>query len=233
MVARLIQRRGSGPVHLVGNSRGGFVATLLAAQFPELVRTLTLISPAVPDFRLFGERGADARFALVMLPGVLEPLARRLDAIDPADRARRLAWHCFGEPEALTTADITAAADEFRARSAASWAGESTVRSLRSLIRAQARIGRRSFRSEAGSVGVPTLVVWGTRDRLVDCRLAEKTAGMFRDSRLLVLARTGHVAQMERPVAVARAMVALWDDERERRVRAGAPCSPGPRIMGT
>ena len=47
-----IEQRDRGPVHLAGNSMGGAISMLVAAQRPDLVRTLTLISPAVPDNRL-------------------------------------------------------------------------------------------------------------------------------------------------------------------------------------
>ena len=50
-VVRLIESEGRVPVHLFGNSLGGAVATVVAARRPELVRTLTLVSPALPDFR--------------------------------------------------------------------------------------------------------------------------------------------------------------------------------------
>ena len=47
-VGDLIDARGHWPVHLVGNSLGGAVCVRLAARRPDLVRTLTLISPALP-----------------------------------------------------------------------------------------------------------------------------------------------------------------------------------------
>lgn len=233
LVARLIERSGGRPVHLVGNSRGGVVATVLAAQYPELVRTLTLISPAVPDFRVVGERGASARLALVMLPGAMGPLTRLLDSFAPDDRARGLALTCFGEPEKLSAEDIAAAAADVAAHQTAPWASENAVRSLRSLIWAQLRPGKWSLATAARSVTRPTLVVWGTRDRLVDCRLARRTASAFADSRLLMLERTGHVAQMERPVLVARAMVALWEDDAACTRNAGAPVPSTCRVVGT
>lgn len=228
LVARLIDSSGRRPVHLVGNSRGGMVATFLAARYPELVRTLTLVSPAVPDLRLMGERGADPRLALVMVPGVSRLVIRRLQAIPPMSRARGIAASCFGEPEALTAADLAAAAAEFTDRAGRPWADAATVGSLQSLIRSYLRPGPWSWAAAAEHVAAPTLVVWGTRDRLVDARLAERSAGRFRDHRLLVLPQTGHVAQMERPGIVARAMVALWEDAASRTTgaaerRVGAP----------
>src|SRR6266700_1600971 len=50
-VCDLIDRRGYWPVHLIGNSMGGAVCVRVAARRPDLVRTLTLISPALPDSR--------------------------------------------------------------------------------------------------------------------------------------------------------------------------------------
>src|SRR3712207_3914618 len=43
-----LEHAGRGPVHLVGNSLGGSIAVRVAALRPDLVRTLTLISPAMP-----------------------------------------------------------------------------------------------------------------------------------------------------------------------------------------
>jgi len=228
LMARLIERVSGGPVHLVGNSRGGVVATFLAARRPELVRTLTLISPAVPDLRLVGERGADPKLGLVMLPGMARYAERQLESISPAVRARGIAAACFGEPEVLTAPDLAAAEQEFARRAALPWTHPSTVQSLRSLIRAQLRPGRWSFAAAARAVRIPVLVVWGTRDRLVDVRLAPRTVRAFPDARLLVLPRTGHVAQMERPAETARAMMALWDSAARTDGGAGS-VSGAPR----
>lgn len=51
-VIRLLDAGGRGPVHLFGNSLGGAVATRVAAVRPDLVRTLTLVSPALPEIRV-------------------------------------------------------------------------------------------------------------------------------------------------------------------------------------
>src|SRR5882757_6660829 len=48
MLIGYLEHEGRGPVHLVGNSLGGSIAVRVAALRPDLVRTLTLISPAMP-----------------------------------------------------------------------------------------------------------------------------------------------------------------------------------------
>ena len=220
LVSELIGDLTGGPVHLLGNSLGGIVATALAARFPHRVRSLTLISPAVPDLRLQRDRGADPRLAVVMVPGTGPVASRRLAAIDAMQRAKGMGELCFGEPDSLTDQDYAAAASDLAWRGALPWAHTATVSSLRALIRTYLRAGKSSFRSAAASISVPTLVVWGTRDRLVDARLARPTADAFPDGRLLMVAGSGHVAQMEHPALVADAVLALWQDAGDPVARA-------------
>ena len=212
LVAALIRRVSGGPVHLLGNSMGGVVATALAARHRDLVSSLTLISPAVPDLRLGRDRGADARLAVVMVPGITSAAERRLAAVDAMARARGMAVVCFGDPAGVTEEALEVAAADLAWRSGLPWALRSTIFSLRALIRSYLRPGRWSFAAAARAVRVPTLVMWGTRDKLVDVRLAQPTSALFPDGRLLVIAGSGHVAQMEHPGPTAAAVAALWED---------------------
>lgn len=224
LLARLIDQVESRPVHLIGNSYGGVIATLLAALRPDLVLTLTLISPAVPDLRLVGERGADPRVGLLLLPGTTGLAARQLAAVDPATRARGLAELCFGRPERVDAAALAAAEEEVRTRGALPWVHSSTIGAARALMSSYLRTGQEAFRAVAARVAAPTLIVWGTRDRLVDARLARPTAASFADARLLMIASSGHVAQMEDPEPTARAVRALL---RRRSVGTGGDAAPG------
>ena len=54
-------------------------------------------------------------------------------------------------------------------------------------------------------------MIWGTRDRLVDVRLAQRAVNCFKTSSLLVIPGVGHTAQMEDPLATARALAGLWE----------------------
>lgn len=222
VTAALIRRHSRGPVHLVGNSLGGVVSTALAARHPELVATLTLISPAVPDLRLTRDRGADPVLGLLLVPGTGGLAVRRLSRASPMARARGMGELCFGDPDLLTDDDHAAAAADLAWRSSVPWIHTGTIGSLRALIRSYLR-RTGSFRSDAATVTAPTLVIWGTRDRLVDVRLAPRTAAAFADSRLLILAGVGHTAQMEDPVTTARAVGRLWE----------SPGAPHPGLTAT
>lgn len=206
------------------------MATALAARHPELVRTLTLISPAVPDLRLGQDRGADPRLAVLLMPGTGALARRRLASIDSLDRARGMGALCLGDPAALTDEDYRVAALDLAWRTGLPWAQMATVSSLRALMRSYLRPGRWSFAAAARSVTAPTLVIWGTRDKLVDVRLAPRTADLFPVKRLLVVPGSGHVAQMEHPEQTARAVAALWEDSLGGRNDgpAGAPGAPLP-----
>jgi pimeloyl-ACP methyl ester carboxylesterase len=210
VVIRAIERVSPGPVHLVGNSYGGIVATQVAADRPDLVRTLSLLAPAVPDVRLSRDRGADPRLGLLLVPGTAALAYQRLESVPPMARARGMGEMCFGHPELISDGAFARSAREHAWRAVLPWVHEATVGTLRGLMSGYLHRGRRSFPAVAGRVLAPTLVIWGTRDRLVDVRLARRTVRAYRDARLLVLAECGHVPQMEQPEPTARAIAALW-----------------------
>jgi pimeloyl-ACP methyl ester carboxylesterase len=78
-------------------------------------------------------------------------------------------------------------------------------------------------------------VVTGRQDQLVDVRVAPAVGKLIPDSRLLVLDRVGHVAQMERPDLVARAVLAMLDEVSARTdpPPAAAPAHPPASVAST
>ncbi|GAA4745079.1 alpha/beta fold hydrolase [Modestobacter marinus] len=209
----IVARPGPGqgrPVHLVGNSLGGLVSVWVAARRPDLVATLTLISAAMPVYRV--PAAFDRAIALVLLPGVPALAERRLAGASPEQRVRGLLQMCFGDPGRVPPERVAEAVEETRRRDAQPWAGQALTRSLRGLMSSYLRVGRANAWRMARSVRAPSLVVWGDRDKLVDPELAPRLAEVLPDARLQVQAGIGHLAMLEAPEPTARAVLGLAED---------------------
>ncbi len=205
---------GRGAVHLVGNSMGGAISILVAARRPDLVRTLTLISPAVPDNRARIYPFKHNRESALLAVPVLGEAAMRRFVANRAPEARVAATIalCFADKSRYPRQRMQEAVDEARERMNFSWANDAFLRSMRALGRSQFLHGSSGW-ATIRTVAAPTLVIWGDKDRLVAPDLAPYVAAAIPDSRLLVLPDIGHVAMMEDPQATARAILALLDDQ--------------------
>ena len=76
----LIEKLGVAPVHLVGHSYGGFVAAHLAAERPDLVRTLVLVEPAIPTLLVEDPDSTGQMFSLLLGHPGIALSARRFQA---------------------------------------------------------------------------------------------------------------------------------------------------------
>src|SRR5215469_515098 len=202
-VISLIEKLGTWPVHLIGNSLGGAISTRIAARRPDLVRTLTLISPALPDLR---PRLLPMRLALVSTPGIGTRLLRRLQAIPPERRTEMTINDLFADPSLMHRDRRAEAVAEVIRRDGLDYAGDALLRSGRALVTEYTRSGPGSLWRDAARVTAPTLIIHGSHDRLVNPTTAARAARSFRYGRAVVLPRIGHVAMMERPDLVAAEM---------------------------
>ncbi|KAA9155139.1 alpha/beta hydrolase [Amycolatopsis acidicola] len=210
-LAAFVEGLGEGPVHLVGNSMGGAIALLIAARRPELVRSLTVISPAMPDRRPDPRRLSDPLMALAYLPLIGRRARRKLASYGPRERAEQVIKLCFADPGAFPEHRLEELTEEHSARIGMRWANKAMAESTMGIFRTWFARGAASLWAIAPKVSAPSLVVWGTEDRVISVRRAGRTAKVLQKGRLLVLPRTGHVAQMERPVAVAKAVLGMWE----------------------
>ncbi|MEU8299510.1 alpha/beta hydrolase [Micromonospora sp. NPDC048909] len=216
-VIRWVEHSGRGPVHLFGNSLGGAICVQVAGLRPDLVRTLTLVSPALPflDFR----RSLQGRMLpLLALPGAERLAARHLTQLAPEVMAQQVLEACVADVSRICDQRRQEAVAEILVRYQAEHYAAAYVRTFRGLVSSFLRSylpGPGSMWRLARAVRAPTLVVGGRQDRLVDVRVAPQTARVIPDSRLLMLDGVGHVAQLEVPRLVARAVLALLAETEE------------------
>jgi pimeloyl-ACP methyl ester carboxylesterase len=217
-VIQFIQEQDLGPVHLIANSMGGAVSTRVAARRPDLVKTLALVSPALPDLR---PRPLPMRLALAAVPGV-GPLImgwlRRLPAEARTDQVLR---DVYTDPGVVHPSRRREEIAEVLRRDALVYASHAVIMSARSLVLEYFKFGRRSLWRDAAMINAPALILHGSHDRLVNPVMAGKAARAFPTARVMVLAGVGHVAMMERPEEVAAEIRAFLD---------GVEASGGPAI---
>lgn len=202
-VVALIEQRANWPVHLVGNSMGGAIVTRIAARRPDLVRTVTLVSPALPDLR---PRLLPLRLALVSVPGVGRFILTKLQQLPAAKRTDMTYADLYADARLLPPERRAESIAEVNRRDGLAYARDALVESGRAMVREYMRRGRGSLWRDAALVAAPTLVVHGSHDRLVNPVTAARAARTFRNCRVVVLPRIGHVAMMERPDLVAGEM---------------------------
>ncbi|GIH77433.1 alpha/beta fold hydrolase [Planobispora longispora] len=200
-VAALVEQAADRPVHLFGNSLGGAVAVRLAATRPELVRSLTLVSPALPDLT---PRYGPARVALSAVPGLGEWAFDRLRLLPAERRLNATMSLCYADVARVHPERLREAVEELRRRDALPYAGTALLNSARGLVAEYFRRGEDSLWRQAARIQAPTLVIHGRRDRLVNPRMAARAGRTFPRVRLVLLPDAGHVAQMELPKRVAR-----------------------------
>ncbi|MFE6841273.1 alpha/beta fold hydrolase [Streptomyces sp. NPDC057686] len=208
-VIRHLDAADRGPVHLFGNSLGGAVSTRVAAVRPDLVRTLTLISPALPELRV---QKSAVPTALLAVPGMAALFGRLTRGLTAEERTRGVTDLCYGDPSRVTPEGFGHAVAEMERRMALPYFWDAMTRSSRGIVDAYTLGGQHGLWRQAQRVLAPTLLVYGGRDQLVSYRMAQKAAAAFRGSRLLSLPEAGHVAMMEYPEVVASAFRELLHD---------------------
>jgi pimeloyl-ACP methyl ester carboxylesterase len=224
-VARQPGEAAGDPVHLLGNSLGGLVSVLVASRRPDLVASLTLISPAMPVYRV--PQAFTRALPLLLMPGVPSLAARRIGAVTPEQSVRAMIRMCFGEPDRVPRERVEQAVQEMRERAEQPWADHALTRSMRGLITSYLRVGAANAWRAARTLQMPTLVLWGARDKLVDPALAPRLASVVPGARLHVLDRVGHVAMLEAPEETARAVLGMV----ETACREGDAAGDAPRAV--
>jgi pimeloyl-ACP methyl ester carboxylesterase len=212
-----------GPVNLIANSMGGAVSTRVAARRPDLVKTVALVSPALPDLR---PRPLPMRLALAAIPGVGPAVMDGLRRLPAEARTDRLLRDVYTDPGVVHPIRRRAEIAEVLRRDTLIYANHAVITSARSLVAEYFKVGKWSLWRDAASVKAPALILHGSHDRLVNPVMAGKAARAFPAARVLVLAGVGHVAMMERPDLVAAEIRAFLEWVRV----SGGPAVAAERI---
>jgi pimeloyl-ACP methyl ester carboxylesterase len=191
-LGQVLDAIGAERVTLVGHSLGGAVALLYALEHKDRVERLVLVSPAA-----YPEGGWTGEWIWKLpVEGVLERMSP--EAI--ANLALRMN---FGDPSRIT--------DEDRAVYAAEAARPGTIAAF---VRQQQQLMPdpeqvRGWIARYGELTMPTLILWGTRDKVLDPALGKRLESALPHARLVPIEGVGHAAQLEAPDVVLREMLAF------------------------
>lgn len=187
-------------VHVFGNSMGGAVAVQLAAWRPELVATLCLVSPALPELR---PRATNIHLPVMTLPRVGDYLFDRYQGVDPARRVQNTFDLCFADPSQIPPEREAEAREEAARRDELPYIREVFVGCIRGLLATYVdRSPDRPWKL-AERIDMPTLLIYGRSDKLVNPVAAHRATRAFPRADVVVIPDSGHVSQMEHPSLVA------------------------------
>ncbi|MCA9708320.1 MAG: alpha/beta fold hydrolase [Myxococcales bacterium] len=181
LLAEALGSAGPRGVHLVGNSLGGAVAAFLALERPGWVRSLTLIGAA-------GIRMPVASAMQRHIEAGHNPFALRSE-----DEYRAFIRFVLERSPPLPGPVARVMARAFVAR-----------RAMNEKILDELVEDGLDLTERLAEIAVPTLVLWGDRDRLIDVSAARVYHRSIPRARLVVMHGIGHCPQVEAPRATAR-----------------------------
>jgi pimeloyl-ACP methyl ester carboxylesterase len=205
------------PFTLIGNSTGGLLAELIAADRPDLVERLVLVSPAtppiLPDPRL--DWPTAIRLAIQATPGLGSAYGRHFVRTNtPEELVRKSMAMITHKPGRVPMSLIEESREMARIRKGLPWAEHATARTANSIARLYSR--RPEYIRMILSIEAPTLVVQGTADHIVSPTSVEWLCTLRPDWDLVHLDDTGHTPQMDAPgrfLAVVRDWLSPAQDE--------------------
>jgi len=198
VILALMDEVGTDRAALVGNSMGGRIAMEVAAGAPDRVSALALLDPAA------------AGLPFPMYARLLGMLPTGVGAVPVPLRKRAVVFgirQLFADPERLPKGAYLAGADEFIRVYRHGRARVALLSAMRGLI----ADGADHFWERVADVDVPTLIVWGSDDRLVPVRIGRRLAATLPRAELVVLPGVGHVPQFEDPEETRRLLLGFLD----------------------
>jgi pimeloyl-ACP methyl ester carboxylesterase len=196
-VDALMGRLGIAAATVVGNSMGGFVGAEVAIEFPARVERLVLVSAAGLSVEYQRNERALAALRTLQDPIMVYGgwLGTRSETLARRPRARRALMAIVAHRADRLPGPLVA--EQVRGSGKPGF-----VPALDALTGYPIRAG-------LAGIACPTLIVWGTNDRMISVRDADEFERLIPGARKVVWPKTGHVAMLERPAAF-NALVAAF-----------------------
>jgi pimeloyl-ACP methyl ester carboxylesterase len=207
------------PAVLVGNSMGGMISILQAAENPDTVNGLVLLDAAVPGPRRALDPIVAVIFAMYAIPLVGERFlwARRRRST-PLRQVRDTMRLCGVDPDALPAHTIDRSVALIEGRQDVPAMDKAFLDAARSLLRLL--VDPRRYRRAMDSIQAPVLLVQGDKDRLVPAAAGRDVAARHPHWQYLELAGVGHVPQLQVPDRLASEVLSWLEATAEARATA-------------
>ena len=177
-IREILEKSGLSGADLAGSSVGASFALEVAALWPAMARRVAVIAP----FGLFDEKDPPT-----------DPWAQRADHVPGLMCADAEVWKAMkAMPEGANSIE---------------WPIEQT-RAAEAAARIFWPLGNTRIEKRLRLIQAPTLLLWGENDRVMPRRYADVFArGISGETRITVIPGAGHLAELDKPAEVARAIL--------------------------
>ena len=193
--AEVIAHYQAAPAHILGISMGGMIVQTLAAERPELVASMTSMASATgnPDF------GRPTTEAITLL--LAAPPTTRDEAIAASIAGKK----CWGTPDTWNEDDWAVFAAENWDRSHPDGGGDRQYNAI-------ATAGNRDV--SVATISVPSLVIHGSADTLIDVSGGQHTASLIDGATYLEIEGMNHdIPQLMWPQIIESVLGVVRDGE--------------------
>lgn len=200
----LVEAAGVEKAYLVGHDWGAAAGWWLAEHYPERIARFVPIN--VPHGSIMSRHLRRSPRQLIkswyifffQIPWLPERLV-----LFHNGRAAARALRTSSRPGTFSDQDL----DRYRR----AWSRPRAMRSMIHWYRAAVRF--RSLSTRSPSISVPTLLIWGVRDRFLDCAMAQPSIDLCQDGRLAMLEEATHWVHLEYPDKVNAAILDFFQED--------------------
>lgn len=198
LIAQAIEQLCVSPAFFVGHSLGGILSTLIAMNWPHLVRRLVLYDTPLPDSARNNivtiVRNTPLKSAVLFTPLMVPFIVRLFYASMPFRLILKLALITWRIPfhRHVLDSDYLAEAERH------------TPHVL--FENAQSIVLRTNLIKDLQKIAVPTLIIAGDSDLMVPVREARRWITLIEDASFVVVPNAGHVALLDNPAFFTKAV---------------------------